>query len=406
MSTFSQFFGSSGGGGGGGRYNACKIFSGHGFDGNANGTDSGHFSWTIPTNLDVTQPISIWVWGAGGAGGCNGGSGTAYGGGAGGLAFKEVTYAASDLGSSIDVTIGRGTHDYNNRGGSSSWGTVMSATGGNSGANSNNPTGDTAMTGESSNPHSGENAQGGIGVGGTLNFRGGRGGSGAVDPSSGYGGGGGSAPSPDCLKNGMAGGNGTSYAGGSGASINYRGTNAMTSYSGTGGAGTAGRGTAGWHAGSERAGGGSGGAGLNGAGGSGGTCGCYSNNAVGMTGGYDGQGFGIWAPNEIILGGGGGGGGAAVIQSSEKSLVSAGNGGPGAGGGGAPNYNSSSTLPNIGGCGGVLGGGGGVGQYSHGGAGGAAGGGGGSGYDPNQSTDSGIGQGGDGLIFIQYKLIY
>ena len=59
-----------------------------------------------------------------------------------------------------------------------------------------------------------------------------------------------------------------------------------------------------------------------------------------------------------------------------------------------------------GGAGGILGGGGGAGQYAQGGPGGAAGGGGCAGYGMYPSSSVNHGWGGDGLIFIQYKIIF
>ena len=53
----------------------------------------------------------------------------------------------------------------------------------------------------------------------------------------------------------------------------------------------------------------------------------------------------------------------------------------------------------------MLGGGGGAGQYSIGGSGGNAGGGGGSGYNAHPSNTINHGWGGDGLVFIQYRII-
>ena len=86
-------------------------------------------------------------------------------------------------------------------------------------------------TGESSNPQTGENGNGGIGVGGNIvNRRGGKGGVGSHNSSSGQGGGG-SAPNPDEIK-GRASGRepGRNYGAGSGASINFEGTTPDTSY--------------------------------------------------------------------------------------------------------------------------------------------------------------------------------
>ena len=59
----------------------------------------------------------------------------------------------------------------------------------------------------------------------------------------------------------------------------------------------------------------------------------------------------------------------------------------------------------MGGSGGILGGGGGAGCYNIGGCGGNAGGGGGSGYNMYPNSNVGHGEGGDGIVFIQYKII-
>ena len=89
----------------------------------------------------------------------------------------------------------------------------------------------------------------------------------------------------------------------------------------------------------------------------------------------------IWSPNVILLGGGGGGSGCATRQSSEQASCGGGCGGPGAGGGSCHSYESSNNVSYMtGGAGGILGGGGGAGQYAQGGPGGAGGGGGSSGY--------------------------
>ncbi|MGA1013474.1 hypothetical protein [Vulcanococcus sp.] len=70
-------------------------------------------------------------------------------------------------------------------------------------------------------------------------------------------------------------------------------------------------------------------------------------------------------------------------------------------------YSSSNSTGYLcGGNGGVLGGGGGAAQYQQGGAGGNAGGGGGSGYAMYPSSTVNHGWGGDGLIFIQYAIIF
>ena len=138
--------------------------------------------------------MRVYVWGGGGAGGCYTSSGNGFGGGGGGLAISEFTPVA---GQSYTVTIGGSGIVYNGTGGTSSFAgsgiTTLSASGGRSGHNNTDPTGNS--TGETSNPQTTNYGQGGVGVGGNIvNRRGGRGGNGSVSSSSGHGGGGGSAP--------------------------------------------------------------------------------------------------------------------------------------------------------------------------------------------------------------------
>ena len=69
-------------------------------------------------------------------------------------------------------------------------------------------------------------------------------------------------------------------------------------------------------------------------------------------------------------------------------------------------YSSSNNCSYMsGGAGGMFGGGGGAGQYAQGGPGGAAAGGGSSGYDAHSNSEKNHGWGGDGVIFIQYRII-
>lgn len=396
MSTLSQFFGSSGGGGAEGPRNAMKMWtSASNVRHNTNSsrkTDS--YTWYVPANFDPSVPLRVYVWGAGGSGGTYGGNGNAYGGGAGGLAISEISTLSA--GDTVTITVGCGAREYTEVGGTSSFGNFCSATGGNSGYSNANNQGVT------------DYGAGGLGVGGNIcNRRGGYGGQGSRDPGSGGGGGGGSAPSPDGDKNGFRGGEWNSYSGGSGASINYHGTRPYSSECGVGGSGTAGYGGTGQNSNSYRSMGGPGGAGILGAGGSGGQSNSYSNAANSNSGAQDGQGHAIWTPNFILLGGGGGGGGSACRQSSEMAQTNAGCGGPGAGGGGAHSYSSSNDVAyTSGGAGGMLGGGGGAGQYAQGGPGGQCAGGGASGYDQHSNHEKSISWGGDGLIFIQYKITF
>ena len=310
-----RFPGSSGGGGGGGggggvsgKYNQCLMWN-----------SAGTYTWTTPSDLDESRAVRVYVWGGGGSDGCSASSGQSYGGGGGGLAISELTLAAN---TAYTVTVGAGAQSYTGNGGTSSFSggsiTTLSASGGRSGHNNTDPTGNS--TGETSNPQASTRGQGGVGVGGNIvNRRGGRGGYGQVSSSSGYGGGGGSAPAPDGFRDGYPGGDSTSYQGGSGASIYFPGTYPYTSYCSAGGAGTAGMGSSSQSTTTYYAYGGAGGAGLDGAGGRGGSANTYSNTTLASTSAGDGQGSAIWSPNLIFLGGGGGGGGA-ITHSLLKRL--------------------------------------------------------------------------------------
>ena len=170
---------------------------------NITGNES--LTWTCPSDINDEVLMRVYVWGGGGAGGNQSSSGNGYGGGGGGLAISEFTPVA---GQAYTVTIGACSTTYNGRGGTSSFAgsgiTTVSATGGNSGYNNNNPSGNPNSTGETSNPQQNNYGQGGVGVGGNIvNRRGGRGGNGSVSSSSGYGGGGGSAPAPDGHRDGF-----------------------------------------------------------------------------------------------------------------------------------------------------------------------------------------------------------
>ncbi|MBL1322168.1 MAG: hypothetical protein COA63_014085 [Methylophaga sp.] len=375
-----------------GRYNKVDMFH-----------VAGTFDWVKPENLDPDTPITVRVWGAGGAGGCYSSVGNSFGGGAGGLSIKEISF--EDLLATTVMALGLGAKTHNGRGGTTSFGTHNSATGGNSGFyNTQNESGGTrpiSDIGGSANYY----GQGGIGIGGDTNRRGGWGGFGSTSPTSGYGGGGASAPHPDGHLDGFHGGRTSSYGGGGGASIAYNGGQNTISYDGQGGAGTAGPASIGGQQNTYGTSVGGGGTGILGAGGKGGAISNYSNAMVSIDTAESGQGTLILEPNYILFGGGGGGGGCMNSQSSETGRATAGNGGPGAGGGGAGGKASSTAGGlNHAGNGGMLGGGGGANQYSYPGHGGNAAGGGGTGYD--KGPEYGNGWGGDGLIIIQYNLIY
>ncbi len=370
----------------------------------------GVYTWTKPSNINTSLPLKVWVYGPGGNSGTYSSSGNSYGGGAGGMAYKEIAIAS--LGATETVTVGQAhATTRNSRGTNSSFGSHCSATPGNDGQNSSNPSGNPMATGESTNPQASINsgyAQGGIGVGGDINRRGGQGGQGSNDPGSGYGGGGGGAPGFHGHADGGNGGRGTSYSGGSGGSIHFNGSYPHTTYCPPGGAGTAGVGNGPYDGGERRTSGGSGGAGLFGSGGVGGSGRWYDNNdnmKPNGTNGRSGEGGAIWDPNMLFLGGGGGGGSPSIRGSSSVWTMNGGCGGPGAGGGAVSAYGSSNdTRGSIGGHGGVLGGAGGSGQYQTGGTAGLAGGAGGTGYDGQTRQQMGTQGGGSGLIVIQYAV--
>ena len=121
------------------------------------GASNGVYSFTAPTG---TTAVRVRCWGAGG-----GGSQTAnyYGGGGGGFSIGEF---AVEAGKTYAITVGAGGI-ANSAGGTSSFGSLISATGG-SGSNSGSP------------------QAGGVGVGGYANHSGG-------SATLSYGGGGGSA---------------------------------------------------------------------------------------------------------------------------------------------------------------------------------------------------------------------
>ena len=410
MATLSSLVGGSSGGFTDGARNTTEMW---------NSFKNGGYTWTVPTNFDNSVSVKVYCWGCGGNSGQDDSSGNSYGGGGGGLAIKEVTGLSA--GDTVTVTIGEAGHKtHNSRGGITSFGSHCSANGGNDGQNASTPPSNPNSTGENSNPQQSIDSgygQGGVGVGGDINRRGGQGGVGSNNPGSGGGGGGASAPNPQGHKDGYRGGYYDSYSGGSGASINFPGVRPYTSYTGAAGSGTAQVGSSNrWSATTYRAHAGQGGAGLNGAGGRGATANTYSNAWMWVCPAVDGHGTAIWGANHIFLGGGGGGAGCSTKQSSERCGSNGGCGGPGAGGGAVHSYESSNDVAWwVGGTGGVLGGGGGGGQYCTGGSGGNAGGAGASGYDGrvggNQASGSSSGtdwwgsqRGGDGLIFIQYKV--
>lgn len=367
-------------------------------------TKAGSYTWTKPSDIDASKPILVHVWGAGGAGGDrHNASNEAHGGGGGGLAVKLID--VSSLGATETITIGQGSHSHTGIGGTSSFGSHCSATGGNSGYNN------TANEGSAA-----EYGIGGLGLQGDVNRRGGKGGTEYYNTASNNGGGGGgSAPSPYGYRDGFKGGNASTYAGGGGGGIGAQGNDAA--YTGGAGGGTMNKCSRSQSPSSyyttEN-----GGNGLLGTGGTGGS-GYYNfityGGAVGRTR-DPGKGPLQIGPNEILMGGGGGVAGMVTVQSSAGTATNGSGGGPGGGGGG---YGSNADINDYcsPGSGGFLGGGGGGGGYQFTpGDGGNAGGGGGVGYYSYRSTyyyptptatayqtnyNTG-GFGGDGVVIVQY----
>ncbi len=231
-------------------------------------------TWTKPSNLSGNEIVIVQAWGGGGAGGgTNATSGVSSGGGGGG-GFTEAKFRASDLGSTVTVTIGAGgiaaSGAVGGIGGTTTFGSLLSAFGGGGGASANG----------------GSNGAGG-GGGGTF-------GAGASGSSGTPGGGGAPADSFGGATGGTGVGARSVYGGSSGAGGAYNGASA--SIGGAAYFGGAGGGGGNGNSGSA----GAGGAGMTGYGGAGG---------AGSTGGTGTAGS---APG----GGGGGGGGFAGSSSS------------------------------------------------------------------------------------------
>ena len=363
--------------------------------------EAGQYTWTKPDDLDDTKPILVHVWGAGGVGGNSvytaGDSNGTTGGGGGGLAVKLIDVA--NLGATETITIGAGsvaganTSDFQGTGGTSSFGSHCSATGGNDGYNNDANEGSATTYGV-----------GGIGLQGDVNKRGGSGGSGYYSTATNCGGGGGgSAPAPYGVSDGFNGGNGYTYSGGGGGGIggmglrgNYQGgaggSSMQTGYTHSYGGSTQRRGS--W-------------TGMPGIGGAGGHGACVS---YGYTT-YGGTSANVSQPpkgtpmllnaNDIFFCGGSSAGSVSWVESSAVLDGTSGGAAPGAGGGGSGSNTTTNYYAPFASDGGILGGGGGSRNYSCPGYGGNGGGSGASGYQAPWSEHTKY-KGGDGLVIIQY----
>ena len=148
-------------------------------------TSSGTF--TVPSGVTACK-VTV-VGGGGGGGGAYQADRAGCGGGGGGTAIEWITGLTA--GDTVSVTIGAGGtgggttagSQDGNSGGTSSFGSYCSATGGEGGVG--NIYGTSAVK-----------IDGGLGTGGTFNYRGGAGGSYVSDPSGGQGGAGGGGGSP------------------------------------------------------------------------------------------------------------------------------------------------------------------------------------------------------------------
>lgn len=218
-------------------------------------------TWTKPTLVNASSSVLVECWGGGGGGGSRSGSASG-GGGGGGYIYKM--FKASDLTSTVAITIGSGGA-ANTAGGNTTFGSYLTAYGGGGGVNNNTGAGGggggmtAGASGSAANGGAGGSPVGGAGGAGAGTGNDGFGGAGGAGNGSGgdaaYGGAGGSSSDGGVAGNSIYGGGGgggtngtsgsdtggTSVFGGAGGNGNHSGVGSNGSVpGGGGGAGTTG----------------------------------------------------------------------------------------------------------------------------------------------------------------------
>ena len=172
-------------------------------------TTPGSFSWVVPAGVTEVSVVAV---GAGGGAGAAGQDNSAGGGGAGGLLFKNDIIVTP--GNSVSVVVGAGGN-YVTAGGSSTFKSIYTATGGGFGIpHSGNGGGGLGGIGGAANGFGGGN--GGGGGGGYSNYYGGGGGTAGYSDRGGYGSGNGGPGGSSPVDGGSGGGAGTTSGGGGG----------------------------------------------------------------------------------------------------------------------------------------------------------------------------------------------
>ena len=301
-------------------------------------------SWVCPAGV---KSVNVRLFGGGAAGSAQGG------GGGGHMAYKTLTVTP---GTTYPITIGKGGNRDSAAGGVTSFGALLSASGG-SGLNGGTGGGSAS---ESVAGGTGSYGGGGGGAGGYSLY--GNGSNGGKGGTYGGGGGGGGAYSEDDGPAGSGGAKGT-YGGAGGAGGLYGGSNGKAGSAGTNtiGKGLDFEGTGAGGAAPASYGGGGGGGGYGGIGGAGGSGGASGGGGGGGYGGIGGAGGSTY---EKGYGGGGGGyGGAGGAGGGDTYGRAGGGGGYGkAGTGGSGVGLSGKKLRNDGGIAAGGGGGGAVGS--------------------------------------------